>query len=361
MIVSRRLAWLILLGGILTAGILRQFHETIPSSPFLPWPIRSLLFFLVLVLFLTFARGWGRRQEIPYAGAGLTRVNFLAFVPLLIALMLEKWVSITFYRPLFYTINGTEMPSRKFDALYVIDRRSVCSSSPCSSSLSFAASFRCSAAIWPHPGSSWRSGIAVGLAGVFGGLAALLTLSGAEGFALRWSGFGRWSVLILAGQALIAMAEELYYRGLLQTELAFLLPSLGVGRRRVRWLTAVLLISLAFAIEHVVWSESPSQDVRRFVFTLGCAFFLGTLMALLDNLWLNAACHLVLNFFSLGLDPATRGGGLQFVNDVGQPIFEPSIYISLFLILIFIFAYGRIAMSHRRAAARLADSSSPAS
>ena len=95
MAVSRRLAWAILLAAILTAGLLRQFHAAIPTSPFLPAPIGSLLFFLLVILFLVFAKGWGGRQEIPYAGEGLSRVNFLSMVPLLIALMLEKWVSIT--------------------------------------------------------------------------------------------------------------------------------------------------------------------------------------------------------------------------------------------------------------------------
>ena len=61
MSLSRRLVWFILIATILTAGTLRQFHERIPASPLLPWPIRSLLFFLVLILFLAFARGWGGR------------------------------------------------------------------------------------------------------------------------------------------------------------------------------------------------------------------------------------------------------------------------------------------------------------
>ena len=119
MIVSRRIAWLILLAAIPTAGILRQFHSRIPTSPFLPAPIGSLLFFLVLILFLVFARGWGRRQEIPYAGEGLIRFNFLAMVPLLIALMLEKWVSITLYDPLFARINGTSIPKRLVSAVSI--------------------------------------------------------------------------------------------------------------------------------------------------------------------------------------------------------------------------------------------------
>lgn len=360
MALSRRIAWIILLGAILTAGILRQFHETIPSSPFLPWPIRSLLFFLVLILFLSFARGWGSRQEIPYAGAGLKRVNFLAFLPLLLALMLEKWVSITFYGPLFYRINGESITPATFDALYVIES----AAGLFLITLLLIPLFRrlfpmLRRYLAPQGIALAAAGILIALAGLFGGLALLLSLAGAEGFRLRWTGFGRVTVLILLGQGLIAFAEEFYYRGILQTELAFLLPSLGVAGRRVRWLSAVFLISAAFGLEHLVWTDTYSEDLRRFLFTFGCSFFLGTLLVLLDNLWLNASCHLVLNLFSLGLDPATRGSGLQFVNEQGQPLFEASIYIFLFLILLFVFTYARIAMARRQETRRPASGAAP--
>src|SRR5262249_3802674 len=121
MAVSRRLAWAILLAAILTAGLLRQFHSAIPTSPFLPAPIGSLLFFLIVILFLVFAKGWGRRQEIPYAGEGLSQVNFLAMLPLLIALMLEKWVSITIYGPLWGAINGPRLRADLYNVLYLLE------------------------------------------------------------------------------------------------------------------------------------------------------------------------------------------------------------------------------------------------
>src|SRR4030095_14649503 len=121
MAISRRLAWTILLAAIVTAGLLRQYHAAIPTSPFLPAPVGSLLFFLIVILFLVFSEGWGGRQEVPYAGEGLSQVNFLALVPLLIALMLEKWVSITIYGPFFNVINGTRARADLHTALSLLE------------------------------------------------------------------------------------------------------------------------------------------------------------------------------------------------------------------------------------------------
>lgn len=348
MAVSRRLAWLILLGTILTAGILRQFHERIPSSPFLPWPIRSLLFFLLVILFLVLLRGWGQRQEIPYAGPELTRVNFLAFLPLLIALTLEKWVSITFYAPLFYWLNGSEVSLETFNALYVVEA----SLGLMVVTLVLAPMFRrllpmARRYLAPSGLPLAGAGILLALVCLFAGLALLIRLVGFEGARLRWTGFGPVTALILAGQALIALAEELYYRGLLQTELAFLLPSLGVSRERFRQLSAVVLVSIAFALEHLVFAGSLSEDLRRLAFTFGCSLFLGSLLVLTSNLWFNAGCHCVLNMFVLGTDPSYRGAGLQFVDQIGRPVFDPAIYIFLFFIFAFILTYLKIAVGSR--------------
>src|SRR5205814_4992809 len=134
------------------------------------------------------------------------------------------------------------------------------------------------------------TGIGASLLCLFAGLLLLLRLVGAVGVGLQWKGIGD-PVLVIGGQALIAFSEELYYRGLLQSEMTFLLPSLGVTGNRARKLVAVVLISMACALEHLVWADTYSEDFRWVLFTFGCSFFLGVLLALLGNLYLNAACH----------------------------------------------------------------------
>ena len=355
MAISRRLAWTILLASVLTAGLLRQFHAAIPSSPFLPAPFGSLLFFLIVILFLVFAKGWGGRQEVPYAGEGLSRVNFLALVPLLIALMLEKWVSITIYGPLFSTINGGGLSVDLYNVLYLLE-------SAAGLLIVSIALLPLFTRLWPLLRKFLRprripfagASILFALLVLFGGLWALFRIAAGGEIQLRWLGFGRYTGLVLLSQGLIAFAEELYYRGILQTELAFLLPALGIPRQRPRLAIAAGLISVAFALEHFAGFTGSSADIRRVLFTLTCSLLLGVLLILTDNLWLCAGCHFVLDILVL---PAgrTTPSGLQFVDNTGRVLLDSSLYVCVFFSLIFVCAYARtgIGMALRRRGGRL--------
>lgn len=355
MVISRRLAWVILLAAIMTAGLLRQFHAAIPTSPFLPAPVGSLLFFLIVILFLVFAKGWGRRQEIPYAGEDLQRFNFLALLPLLIALMLEKWVSITIYGPLFNAINGSRLRTDLYNVLYLLE--------------SAAGLLVVSVALLPlfarllpllrkylRPRRIPFAAVSIltALLILYGGLWAFFRVVGGEGIHLRWLGFGRYTTLVLLAQGLIAFAEELYYRGILQSELSFLLPALGVTRQRTRLATAAGLISVAFALEHFGGVGALGVDARRMVFTLTCSLLLGVLLILADNLWLCAGCHFVLDVLVL---PSSRPSpsGLQFVDGAGRTLLDPSLYVCVFFSLIFVAAYARtgIGIALRRRGGRM--------
>lgn len=348
MIISRRLAWVILIAAIPTAGLLRQFHSNIPSSPFLPGPIGSLLFFLVLILFLVFVRGWGARQEVPYAGQGLRQFNLLAMIPFLIALMLEKWVSITLYGPLFHRLNASVPNVDTFNALYLLES----AVGLLVVSFLLLPLFRRLFSLLKNLMKSKRLPIAalglfIAVGGVYGGLALLFVLGSGQRVFLIWTGLGRAPELVLVGQALIAFAEELYYRGILQSEAAFLLPAMGLSRERPRQGVAIVLISIAFALEHFVSTGSASVDTRRFVFTFASSLFLGLLLVLMENLWFNAGCHFVLNLFMLGAEKGSAGRGFQLVDQTGRAIFEPTQYVFLFLIFAFVVAYLRHALYAR--------------
>ena len=65
---SRPLAWTLVLLGVLTAGLLRQFNDRTPVSPFVDPTVGSLLFGVVFLLLLVSA--WERRR----GGLGRLRV-----------------------------------------------------------------------------------------------------------------------------------------------------------------------------------------------------------------------------------------------------------------------------------------------
>lgn len=348
MIISRRVAWIMLIAAILTASLLRQFHAKTPISPFLPAPIGSLLFFLVLILFLVFLRGWGMRQEIPYAGSDLKRFNLLAMIPFLIALMAEKWVSITLYGPLFHRINAGVRSVDTFNALYLLES----ALGLLLVSVLLLPLFRrlfplLKNLLKPKRVPIAALGLALAVGGVYVVLALLFTMGSGQRASLRWTGFGRDTGLILAGQGLLGFAEELYYRGILQSEMAFFLPAMGLAKERLRQGFAVLLISIAFALEHFIATGSSSVDTRRFVFTFASSLFLGLLLVLMENLWFSGGCHFVLNVFMLGTEMGGGGRGLQLVDQEGRSIFEPTQYVFLFLIFAFVVAYLRHALYAR--------------
>ena len=85
--VSRPLAWTLILSTLLTAGLLRQFHDQTPRSPYVPPVVGSLLFVCVFFLLLVSAREW-RLGATPGRG-----VRLGSLTPLLLMLVMEKWLS----------------------------------------------------------------------------------------------------------------------------------------------------------------------------------------------------------------------------------------------------------------------------
>src|SRR5262249_47940424 len=98
--------------GVFTAGLLRQFHDLTPSSPFLAPIVGSLLFACVVFLFLVAAR---ERQIGAAPGMG---VRLGSLTPLLLMLLLEKWISSGFYPPLFTLLAPRALPDAAADAWF---------------------------------------------------------------------------------------------------------------------------------------------------------------------------------------------------------------------------------------------------
>ncbi len=98
------LAWVIMALFVFTAGLLRRFNEHIPESPFLHPLAGNLLFAAIFVLLLVASR---ERTMGAVPGRG---VRLGSLTPLLLMLLIEKWISLGFYEPLFGWISNDRVP-----------------------------------------------------------------------------------------------------------------------------------------------------------------------------------------------------------------------------------------------------------
>lgn len=330
----RWLAWSLIALTFLTAGLLRQYNAKIPTSPYVPPAAGSLLFAAVLFLLLVAAR---ERQLGPAPGRG---VRMGSLTPLLLMLLVEKWVSLSVYSPIFYWIAPASTPEPLLDAYYrafsgagllavclLVARFSVPAARKC---------WRYSrAALWP-----WAAaGTAVAVLGTYGTLAGLGFALGGRPVLWRPPLDGLWG-WIVAGQALRAFAEEVYYRGLLLFEVQRLAPRLGLRSAAAgRW-AALLATSLLFGMEHLVLDASPQEALRRFVFTAALGLLLGIVILVGRNLHLAAGLHAWINWLLLGATP-------RFLTGSGELLLPPGTYIGLSMALAFVMLF--FATSRRRA------------
>ena len=330
------LAWLLIAMALFTAGLLRQFHDLTPTSPFLAPAVGSLLFACVLFLFLVALR---ERQIGGIPGPG---VRLGSLTPLLLLLLFEKWFSSSFYPPLFVLLAPPGLGDDAADAWF----RALCGAGLC---LVIAVASRFSKPAW-----SWTRarlapakaaagvGAAVGAVGVVGLLLAMLSLAaGSRPSLLPPHARGPLAV-VLAGQALLALAEEVYYRGLLLGEVLRLTPRLGISGRTARRWTALAMSSALFGMEHFAFTGGAEQAARQLVFALALGTLFGMIVFLTDNLWFAAALHAWINWLLLGAAPRLAFGPAR----AGIP---PGASVSLALIAAFIAAY---LMQRRIASAR---------
>jgi hypothetical protein len=84
---------------LFTCGLLRHFHEVTPRSPYVHPALGSLLFAAVVLVFLV-----SIREETLGAVPG-KGVRFGSVTPILLMLLVEKWISIGFYGPAFRVLS----------------------------------------------------------------------------------------------------------------------------------------------------------------------------------------------------------------------------------------------------------------
>jgi len=137
----------------------------------------------------------------------------------------------------------------------------------------------------------------------------------------------------VGGQSLLAFAEELYYRGLLLSEMERLAPRLGVrGPAGRRWL-ALGFTSALFGFEHLTLGPPWGASMRQLIFTVALGLLFGILVMLSANLHFSAAIHAWINCLLLGAAP-------YLVDETGRPALPPGTYIGLVLILAFVITFA---------------------
>ena len=322
----RPVAWLILGSAVFTAGLLRHFHDEVPSSPYVSPIVGSLLFAAIFLLLLVAAR---ERRLGAVRDRGV-RVGSLT--PILLMLLLEKWISITFYNPVFAQLPVRGLAEAEIDARY----RAFAGAALLVICLLLGAL---------APGAAqrtWRrarpirwlpagAGVAAVLTGTYALLAGGTALLGG-GLRLEWPRPDRLWLWIVMGQGMRAMAEETYYRGLLLSELERLAPRLGVHRPAARRWTALVPTAALFSLEHMAVVPPWGAIEREAAFTFSLGLLLGILVMVTNNLHFAAGIHAYVNCLVLGAAP-------RFVDGTGQAALPPGTYIGIALILAFVLSF----------------------
>jgi membrane protease YdiL (CAAX protease family) len=320
------LAWCLVLLTFFTAGLLRQFHDETPRSPYVPPVIGSLLFAACVFLVLVSVREWSR-GAVPGPGVRLGSIT-----PIMLMLLVEKWVSLSLYNPLFYWVVPHDASEGRLDAWFRafagVGLLLVCFVVARFSAPTARKTWR---RAHPHRFSSAALQILIAVAAVYLLLGILARALGG-GFALGWPTGGSLLVWTLAGQAVLAFAEEVYYRGLLMSEVERLAPRLGLSRPAGRRWSALGLTAAVFGMEHLRLGVPLEELGRQLVFAVALGLLLGVLTMLSANLHLAGALHAWINWMLLGAAP-------RFVDASGQAVLPPGTYIGLALIATLVVAF----------------------
>lgn len=300
--IPRWLAWLLIGLAVFTAGLLRQFHDLTPASPFIAPAVGSLLFACIVFLGLVAAR-----ERLIGAAPG-PGVRLGSLTPLLLMLLVEKWVSTTFYPPLFTLTVPGDMSPDDADAWF----RLLCGVGLVLVSIGVSR-FSRPAARWVGArllGTAAPRGVGLAMAGIAGAgvvLAAAGLAGGAPVGILGPATSGSIRVVV-AGQLVLSLAEEVYYRGLVLGELLRLMPRLGVVSPPLRRWVALVITSTMFGIEHLGAASGWDDGLRQMVFALALGTLLGLLVLLTNNLWFSGAMHAWINLLLLGAAPRLAYG-----------------------------------------------------
>ena len=316
------LAWFLLIATGGTAALLRTFHQHTPEAPQVSPIVGSALFAAIFLLLLVSARE-GRQPDGMGPG-----VRLGAVLPLMLMLLIEKWFSLSVYPLLFLSAISRKLDPRFLDMIYRafagVGLILVCIIVGCLSQPTMRKVLRRARPVrWPIAALGCLL-VVGGCYAVLGGLAWLL--DGDLRLALpRANALLFW---VIGGQAVLAFAEELYYRGVLLGELERLVPQLGVRSAAARRWVALLFSSILFGLEHLTLGPPWGRPLRELAFAVSLGLLFGILIMVSTNLHFVAGIHAWINWLLLGAAPI-------LVDSTGRPALPPGTYIGLTLILAF--------------------------
>ena len=155
-----------------------------------------------------------------------------------------------------------------------------------------------------------------------------LVVAGPGQIQFQWPKLVGSSAALVFAQAVIALGEEIFYRGVLQTEVKRLLDAAGLRRPRDRRLVAIGAISLLFALEHVAYGMPSQLFWATFLYAFSMSVLFGYLFELTGNLALCSLAHFFNNLMVLRLVPALALPG-------PVPAFGDMVYMAAFLLVTF--------------------------
>jgi membrane protease YdiL (CAAX protease family) len=315
------------IGTFGTAALVRQFHDRTPEAPGISPIVGSALFAAVFLLLLVTAREQRVRSR---HGRG---VPLIVFTPLLLLLLIEKWVSLSLYPRIFDRFSPWLLEPDYADAVYRavagVGLIAVCLVVGWLSLPTLRRVHR-RARLSRWPAAALGTALVIGGSYLLlGGLSVLL----GGGLRFRLPRADALLFWIVAGQALLAFAEELYYRGLLLAEMERIAPRLGVRSPAARRWLALSSTSLLFGLEHLMLGPPWDRSLRELVFVVSLGLLFGILVLVSSNLHFAAGVHAWINWLLLGAAPC-------FVDATGQPALPAGTYIGVTLILAFLVTYG---------------------
>jgi len=333
------LAWLLLIATFGTAALLRQFHDSTPLAPNVSPVVGSALFAAIFLLLLVTAREL--RRKVPSEGSGIRLVQL---TPIMLFLLVEKWVSIFIYPTVFNAIAPRHLDPRFADALFRafagVSLIIVCVVIGFVTVPTLRKTWRrARPARWPAA----ALGLLCVVAGGYFLLGALSAALGGE-LKLALPENNPLFVWIVGGQSLLAFSEELYYRGLLLWEMLRLAPLLGIHHAAGRRWLALGSTSLLFGLEHLRLGPPWDRSFRELVFVVSLGLLFGILVMVSSNLHYAAGVHAWINWLLLGAAP-------YFVDSLGRAALPAGTYIGVTLILAFLLTYT-VRLWNRRVAYR---------
>lgn len=317
------------------ASLLRSAHDQTPrlaGSPF-----GSLLGLGVLALLALHVVGRRRGADQLPAPDRRRGITLAMLLPLLVVLLGEKWVASELLASAYDWIPGATRDVAQADAAFRL--------------WTALALLGCSlAGVWVMRQIGHRLRGVLAPEKVLPGLALLAAATAVPAVLLAALHLGLpgsqlvaarpWSAtlaLACAAQIVRGCAEELYFRGLLQTGAARLLAQTPLGDSRLSRLGAIALVSVGFTIEHFDPASADQTILRQIVFVFGVSCALGTLLAASRNLYLVAGAHVAVNLAVGHLIPLPA-------DRRGQPLIDGDVVAVLVLIGCFV----GVTLAHRR-------------